>query len=321
MANYKYSSDILADILFRANEETDGSSDFDAAALTYLNRAYRAIWNGGTELLPDINELWWWLRSSTPGTIILQPPITTGTISVANNSASATLSAVQATSLEGWFFKVDGHADVFRISAHTAGTDAVTLDSVYTGTTDTAATYRAFKLIYTLSATMLHTIGPMRTYQDGRRMIFGLSPEQMDRQWPLAQVTGGVPRNFAPLSESTVQFSHWGGTEATDYIRVEYDYYRLPDDLTDSGAEEPLIPLAYRYILADYALGMLFIDKNDDRAEGLLAVARNGIVAMVSENRNRAVMQADEFASIRPRIADHSNRMEPLRTDSGFIIG
>ena len=43
MANYTTSADLVTDILFRSNEPTDGTSDFDSIALQYLNRAYQGL--------------------------------------------------------------------------------------------------------------------------------------------------------------------------------------------------------------------------------------------------------------------------------------
>ena len=50
--NYTSSLDLKNDVLFRTGEATDGTSDFDAAALQYLNRAWQIVWEGGHELDP-----------------------------------------------------------------------------------------------------------------------------------------------------------------------------------------------------------------------------------------------------------------------------
>ena len=320
MANYQYTSDLIDDVLFRGGEPTDGTSDFEAAALRYINRAYKAVWTGGAELLPGTNEIWWWLRSTSPGVLTLEPYITTGTVSVTNNSTSATLSASQATDVANWFFVVDGHADVFRIATHGGSTDALVLDSAYTGTTNATATYKLFKLVYSLDATVLQVLGPMRAYQDGVIQVQGVSVEQMDRQWPLYSINSGVPRAFAPISETTVRFSHYGGTSSTDYIRLDYEYFVRPADLTDSSTEEPSIPQHYRYIVADYALALIYRDKGDPREMKMLASAKEGIRAMVNENRHRWGQISDYFAVIQPRQRNLDQFRGPVRTSSGLIL-
>ena len=71
---------IRNDALFRAGEKTDGTSDLDAQSLIYLNRAYRALYMGGNEFDPSINEIWWWLKRED--NIILDSVIDTDTVYV-----------------------------------------------------------------------------------------------------------------------------------------------------------------------------------------------------------------------------------------------
>lgn len=325
MAHYEFSADVLDDILFRAGELVDGSSDFEAAALRYLNRAYQAIWNGGTELSPDINEVWWWLRASTPGVLTLLPKADNGTVAVTHRSTALLFSEIPETTVDdnavGWFFKVDDHADVFRITSHVTAAVTASLDSTYTGPGNTAVSYKLFKLVYPLATDVLHLLSPIRAYRSGHHRVYGMSQKQMDEEWPIASASGGVPRNFAPTGEREVRFSHYGGTDEDDLIRLDYEYLRKPSDLTNSASEEPLVPFSYRYILADAALGLLFEDKNDNRAEGVTARAVAGLRAMAVENRNRWAQMAENYGAVRPRQAELPSHDEVLRTESGFIIG
>ncbi|MFQ5915726.1 MAG: hypothetical protein ACE5JS_21345 [Nitrospinota bacterium] len=328
MANYQYSSDLIDDILFRAGELTDGTSDFNAVALTYLNRAYQALWMGGGAVVPSLNELWWWLRKYPPGTLILEPVIETGTVSVTNNNSAITFSSAPTKDLDNWFFKVDDHADIFRISAHTANATGATLDSVYTGDTDTAADYKAFKLEYDLATDLLKVISPMRAYQDGRSEIYGMDLRALEAQWPLRLANSGVPRAFAIVREKhdqasktiTVRFSHYGGTSSTDLIRVEYDYFFRPSVLTDSGSEEPVVPWEYRKLLSDVGLFFLHQDKDDNRAEGVGRLAQAGVRAMAQENLSRLVAMGKDFGRIKVWPEDRVKRLEPLRTETGLIV-
>ena len=92
MSNYQFSADLVNDILTRNGELTDGTSDFDARALELLNRAYQALWMGGTEIDPTINEEWHWLKADPPLTLLLLPVVNSGTVSVTNNNTSITFS-------------------------------------------------------------------------------------------------------------------------------------------------------------------------------------------------------------------------------------
>lgn len=315
MANYTYSSDLLNDALFRAGEPTDGTSDFDTQALAYLNRAYQAVWMGGSEFAPEVNENWWWLKAEA--TLTLQTSITTGTISVTNNSTTITFSSAPSSSVAGWFFKIDDHADVFKISSHTGGNTGATLDSVYTGTTDTAASFRLFLLEYDLATDVLTLISPMRTYQDAHNPIYGISMRQMEDDWPLNQTWQGVPTRFAMVDNNTVRFNGY----PTSLARVDYDYLKIPSDLTDSGTEEPLIPRQYRRILSLMTAYWLLQDKNDDRMTGVGAEAKSLIHAMSRENR-KYWTQIGNAGWIFPRQrARHGIIKGPLRTETGLIIG
>lgn len=329
MANLTTSADILDDVLFRAGEPTDSTSDFYAAALRYLNRAYQTIWMGGGELDPSlVNTTWWWLRKATPGTLTLLPEITTGTVLVTNNSTSITFSSAPPASVAGYHFKATDHGDVFRISAHTAAATAATLDAVYTGATTAAATFWLRKVEYDLASDVMNIIGPIRVYQDGVYDISMMEAREIDRMFPLATLDTGMPRAFATIGERltssdpmTVRFSHAGGSGgSTDLIRADYDYLALPSDLADDTAE-PLLPRQYRKILSDLAGAWVMTDKNDNRAPSLMGAAKAGLQAMARENRRRWQTAGSTMGHIYPRPNHLSAFAPPLRTSSGLIIG
>lgn len=295
MANFKFTQDIKNYILFKAGEKTDGTSDFDTKAIEYINAAYRKIWSGGGEFDVDINEDWLWLR--TRSTFTLLPKITTGTVSVTNNSTTATLSASQALDVDDYYFKIDGHEDVFRIATHTAATTGLVLDSVYTGTTDTSANYTLYKLDYTFETDTIDILSPMTTSRsnDNHGRIEGLT---LDKMVPLVRMRSGIPNKFAYIDDNTVRFDRYMDT---DLLRVDYWYKKRPADLTDSGSEEPEIPLRHRHILGNVALWDLLLDINDDRAETVGLSAKNGLLAMSRENQARIAMIGGRYGQILPR--------------------
>lgn len=310
MANLKFSSDIINDALFRAGEPTDGTSDYKATALEYLNRAYKALWTGGGEIAPTVNEPWLWLKKDPPGVLILEPVISLGSVTVVNGSASVTFSNGPSQSVAGWFLRVSGHSDVFRILTHTAASTSATLDSVYTGDSATSP-YELMKLEYTLAADLYRVIAPMRVQASRQAEIEGTDLSAMEANWPLMTVSNGVPSRFALVTDTKIRFNAAGLTDPGDYIRVEYDYLKIPADLTDSGSEEPLVPLQYRHVLADYILFMLAIAKNDDRSGGWLKQAQAGILAMASDNRARTQQFSRSVGRIYTRgyVTPHTSRV------------
>ena len=330
MTNYTTCDDLIDDVLFRAGEPTDGTSDFQDAAVRYLNRAYQSVWRGGAELVPDIYEDWWWLRRYGSGQIIILPVYDTGTASVTNNSQSVTLSttpqrSASNISLNRSFFKVDNHADVFRITTHTSGTTAVTLDSVYTGETNTAASFRAMFLDYTLATEAATLVSPMRVYQGNQNKIEGISADNLWQKWPMEQCSAGVPENFAEVGINAtggraVRFSHYGGTDDTDLIRVDYDYIYRASDIANNAASEIEMPREWRKVLCDFALYFLLLDKEDNRAAAALQLATGGLRAMSAANRREKALQSKQVGKIHPRSGRMSNGRGPLRTENGFLI-
>lgn len=329
MANYTSSADLLDDVLFRAGEPQDSTSDFYTVALIYLNRAYQAIWSGSSELDENVdNQTWWWLRKSAPGVLTLLPIIETGTVLVTNNSTAITFSSAPATSVAGYHFKTNDHADVFRISAHTAAAVGATLDAVYTSATTAAASYRVMKLEYDLASDTMAPISPFRAYQDSIDEIEIMDLKELERRWTLGNFEAGVPKAFAIIGERlsttdamTIRFSHGGGLDGTtDLIRVDYDYFFMPTDLADNTTE-PLIPRQYRKILADFALGWVLTDKEDNRAAAAFSAAGAGLRAMQRENRRRWAKAGRSMGRIFPRQSHMDRNIAPLRTTSGHIIG
>ena len=319
MANYDTGQDLVRDILFRGGETLTGTSDFGDEAVKLLNRAYQAICSGGSEIDPDCNEHWTWLRKSTPGVLILEPS-REGQATVANNSSLATLTAIVADSLIDWHIKFADDSEWYRIQAHDAGTDLITLDSVYTAGAGTKE-YLVVKLEYALASDVDLLISPMKAYKDARSQIDGVSMQQLEGDWPLWSLGQGVPRAFALAGPQRVRFSHYPGPEDTDRIRIEYNYHVLPTPLINDSTSIPLVPRQHRKLLADVALMYLYMEKNDTRYGDLLAVSRTGLRGMMNESKRSRIVYSPGFGRIYARQSDRHSLDGPLRTESGLIIG
>lgn len=316
---YITTRDLKNDILFRASEP--GSvADWGSAAIDYLNRVYNTLCAGASEFLPEYVDDWWWLRDR--GVLTLLPAITTGTIAVTEGSASVTFSSAPAASTVGYRLRIDNHPEIFEISAHTAAATAATLDSVYTGDTDAAATYKLMKVTYALDADVQAITGPISGFRNNPQII-GISPERMDDLFPLASINPGVPTAFSLESEQSVRFSH-GGRDDGKSMRVEYRFRPIVTPLTDSESSIPLVPIQWRHILADMALTYVLLDRNDDRSNAVALAARTGLAGMLKENRRRLKkMGGETVGHIYPRASTVFPRRDtgPLRTESGLIIG
>lgn len=318
MANLVFTDDIKKDVLFRAGEPTNGSSDFEAEVLQYINRAYMTLCVGGLEFNEDIQEAWWWLRKNQPGVLILQAPYTVGSASVTNNSNVVILSSPPTFPAEGYFFRATNTGDVFRVESHAGSSSDIILDSVYTGESATDTTYSLYKLEYELASDVMRMLSPMRIYSGGYYEIDGTELTALDRDYPLALTETGVPDKFANVTETRVRFNRAGLTTGGGLIRVEYDYLRVPPPLTNAENEEPLVPVQFRHILSDMALFFLYVVKDDNRDVKMAEMAKRGIRAMSMENKHRMIAYSRDFGLITPRYPP--SQQHPLRTESGFII-
>lgn len=339
MPNYQYTPDLIDDVLFRAHEPTDGTSDYESAVLDYINKGYMAIATGSLEHSPNTHVPWWWLWSPMPGVITLQPNLgqgaSDGLVNVFQTNSAIHFTVIpkdplgNAISLQGWYIKFTGSLlqssslDCYRILQHSAGAQDAVLDSPYNGVTAANTNFNAFNLEYDTPDDLLYIVSPMRAYQSGREVVEVVSKFELERFFPLTQITFGIPNMAALISEQKLRFSHYVGSgTTTTWCRIDFDYIRMTDVLTGGATEEPWLPLKYRSVLADYALQQLFLAKNDDRASALGDVVKGKIEAMRREHIQRMGRAAKQsFGRIYSRQQDRASIRGPWRTESGFIIG
>jgi hypothetical protein len=288
MANYENTQDLKQEVLQHCGELTDGTSEYDAKAITFLNRAYQAMLSGAAELGMDVGQPWPWAKSPYPGIIVIQPEIRTVLANVTNNSSAVTLSANYSPSLQNYYIRFSEQGDLYRVTAHTSGTNAVTLDSAYVGSTAALVSTRILKFDYELSQNMLRLIGPFKVSRNNGLSFSGEVPlidlNTFNADYPLG-VNLGVPFRVTEVSQSgsmlkTVRFNCVPGYN-DQAVRVLYDYIPVPAALTDSPSSIPLVPRDQRINLVYYAAYFLLMNKNDNRAAEYRELARAGMLAMV----------------------------------------
>lgn len=286
MANYQYTSDLLTDVLFRAGEPTDAASDYYNRALVYLNRAYYAVCNGGSEISPTVNEDWLWLTQQ--GALILHPR-SEFSINAVKGSATITISPVPTdytganVSVVGWY--IVSTPDIggrYRITAHTAGSTTATLDIPWIRETATGLGVTLERLEYTLPTNTLRLISPLFVWKVSAAYPAHYVPvESLFEPVSRTLTTPVSPTRFSLLDPQTIIVDR----APREVTRAEYEYLLLPPPLTNTPFEEPLVPHKDRRILADLALFWLLMDKNDNRADGVGLLARNQLQGMAADNR------------------------------------
>lgn len=155
MAQFRYGSDILDEILQKAGEPTNGNSPFETLARTYANKVNNAIICGGNIFSIKVDESWAWARSRHPINIELQPEYSTGNVTCTLGSTAVTFGTAPADSLEGWFLQVSGKSTVYKITQHSAGGATAAIDANFVNTSG-GYSFRAFKLDYEILPTHVY---------------------------------------------------------------------------------------------------------------------------------------------------------------------
>jgi hypothetical protein len=304
MTNLRTNQDIIRYSLRRANEKDDGTSDFHADAIVHYNRILQAICAGGSELAPNVDEDWWWLRAPSPGVIQMRKAWV-GTADVTKGSTVVTAGTYPNYAFDDSFsirFDSDDPT-VYRISNGIGG--AITLDQAYIGASVAGTAYRAWQREYTLAPDLDQVLGPMRAFVADADPIEGTSVEEMDRQWPFSRLTQGVPTRYAMTGEQRARFnSAWDETSTDtagqEYLRIEYDYKVIATEQAFDSSE-PIVPYQYRRILADFLTSFIMGDKNDTRAVTIAQMGIMGLQGMQTEQRNRMAKQGRAMGQIVPR--------------------
>jgi len=310
VANLTTTADLKTAVLQHAGELTDGTSAYDTLVVTYLNRIYGELVCGGSTFVPELSEPWSWARASAPGTLALLPAYETGSATLTNASTSGTFSDTPAASLgsfAGRFLQMFSRADVYRISAHTAGSASFTLDQAYQEATVTSS-FSAAKLDYALTSGIARLVEPFRVFQaqtgEGNQegKIGSMSSDELHRNFPLHRLQSGVPTYFAIISESssgvmTVRFNK----TPLSAVRVEYEYVPYPTDLTSSPDTTPIVPREHRATLVYGATYWLMVDKNDSRADAYFRLTQQKIQGMLLNRRREYDDTSDTFGKLVPR--------------------
>lgn len=209
----------------------------------------------------DSRHPWYWRFIYPPGVFLTVADITTLTLTIAAAGASvaATLSATFATSLVGYKIRPTGVNWIARITAHTAGSAALTLDA--------APVAVAAGTACTIYQDEIQLASDLGLFKDGLWRQDGIFIEMWDleylmNRYPDPPVPGDTPEAFARLDRRRIRLSHY----PTDVRRYEYPYAAEEVDLVPSSSTTLTIPQNWRWVLAHGALYYALLMKSDKRA-------------------------------------------------------
>ena len=124
---------------------------------------------------------------------------------------------------------------------------------------------------------------------------------------------------FAQIGNRKIRFSHQGGSNPGEYIRVDFDYLQKPPALLKDD-NECLMPEEYRKTLADFTTMFILVDKDDNKAQDIASLAKSGLKGMAAENRRRLTQVSRGMGHIYTRPDRTARSRYPLRTTGGRII-
>ena len=315
MANLTTSADILDFALGFVGEPTDGSSQYDADAILFLNEIYQ-------QMLDDDRVEWEPNLKDPPGHIYFEIPIEGGTVNVQQDSVTAEFSAAPTPIVDsdvgGWFLKVGDDPQIYHMASISSTTG--TLTQKYVKADNATATYKLFKLDYTLAADVKNLVAPMQVFttQYGAFSpgeISFLSASQLLKDYPLKDVQQDRPSYFTFTGEQKVRFNRYPGERAIAY----YEYEIIATDLADN-ATEPVIPRTERRVLAWGTTWLLAKHMNESQAGIASQLYNFGMEKIRRKEAKQMVKASREYGRLIYR-PEQVRRFGVLRTESGMIIG
>jgi hypothetical protein len=240
--------------------ETLGIQVGDSVALNKIKRVINEVYLD--EVVPFDN--WKWLRAKKDLTVA--PYISTGTVSVTEDSATVTLSSAPTNSVAGYWFSVEGQNEIYEISAHTAATTTVTLTAPYTGDTDTGLSYRIWTNSTSLPADCAETIQIKHDFRSEPLEAVGV--QKMGQISALYPKQEARPDYYTTLddTESTRAILIYPAVYP-DRQTLHLEYLKTVEAL-DLDADEPLIPVRDRIVIKYGALSRLWasLGRNPEEA-------------------------------------------------------
>lgn len=238
-----------------AVREALGVQSSDTIATNKIKRLINMVYLD--EVVPA--KRWKWLEKET--TAMHDAYYAVGTATVTNDSTTVTLNTAPNVSLgsfKGYKFAVDGFAEIYEVSAHTAASASVTLDAQYLGITSSTVNFKIWRDKVNLPANARETVEVWHARMPSS--MKGVGPQDFIKYVNTNPKAEGFPSVF----NTTDFFDPSTGddeTESDRYRRLEIypsitltpvtikiKYIEEVDALEDD-TDEPVIPINDRMVL------------------------------------------------------------------------
>jgi hypothetical protein len=146
----KYILQTFEDIVDACLEELGADSN-DLKTVNRIKRDINSVYL--QEIVPESN--WYWLTRSTE--VQAKAYTSTGTATFTSGSATVTTSEAFGQCYRGYYISSEGYNEVYRIAQHTAGSQTLTLETPFGGTTVASATFKIWTDTLALPADCMKT--------------------------------------------------------------------------------------------------------------------------------------------------------------------
>ncbi len=245
---------------------------------------------------------WPFLRSPTPLVIQTVPDISSGTVATTAGSTSITFSAAPVdvnganVSVSGRFIQTSSSKDFYRITAHSSGATAATLE-IGAINTAAAATFSVRKMYYSTSTSVDRII---QVWQDVLPyQLLETTPEYFQSFNP-GYLSSGTPRIYCSAgvdSSGAPQFRLWPNPDAVINLRI--DFLTTATDMS-ADSDVSVIPAKWHTtVLLEGAKAQAFSFLDDGRYANSVTLFNAMIEEMKQEyenslHRHRVMTAADQ---------------------------
>ena len=251
-------------------------------------------------------EEWPWAKATQPKVVTTLKKVS-GTVSSISTAdpAVVTVSANITDSMALRKFYMDSNQSYYRIASHSAGTASLTLDAAYVDTPSTGI-FTIYQDEYALATDVIVPWSPMRL-----RGQFEGNIDLMDQAEFEARYSVNTSQVGLTDSATIMRYSLDGADQSPlirvapwteDRINIEYDYTQRHVLTFDNVAstDTPRVPRELRWVIGDWAIWRLWMNKNDGRATAVGKSADAGIAEL--KNRFRST-QGKTRSFVRPRYS------------------
>jgi len=227
----------------------DDDSEYLDKIKSWINESYHAV---------SSLETWPWLVEN--GAIQTVEEITTGTISVTEDSTTITFSSAPTPSVAGWRIKFGSSNDWYNISTHTAAAVGAVLANNYLEATNGTQTYTLRKVYYALPSDFEKLISARQAIT--RTKLKPVDLRLFDANIPDPRITR-TPAFYMIVGQDSSQLYQMAFHPVPDdEMNIDIRYYKRTTDMS-ANTDVPFMPDPFRPVIVFDVLvkyGYMFID-------------------------------------------------------------